>query len=216
MKVCPVCGSRTFDDAETCYGCLYRFDHEQIRENGIVVNDADMSRGEPYEYKASSPSSAGRHAVRVEVDGNATGSGSSDEKDAVGVSSSRQIVSDKSASVMDRRESRAPSHLKRDEEAASTGNSGWTVRFEAPGHSSERASREVSLRGRYDPVEKPPANSFHLSSSNSIVICIQPPSISRDRSAELVEERAVSTSLKTSVHRTSPVQSDSQIYEACR
>lgn len=25
MKACPICGSLTFDDADTCYGCLYRF-----------------------------------------------------------------------------------------------------------------------------------------------------------------------------------------------
>ena len=25
MKVCPVCGARAFDDAETCFGCLHPF-----------------------------------------------------------------------------------------------------------------------------------------------------------------------------------------------
>ena len=24
MKTCPVCAARSFDDAEVCYGCLYR------------------------------------------------------------------------------------------------------------------------------------------------------------------------------------------------
>lgn len=28
MKTCPVCGARAFDDAEVCYGCLYRFSDE--------------------------------------------------------------------------------------------------------------------------------------------------------------------------------------------
>ena len=26
MKVCPVCKARVFDDMDTCYGCLHRFD----------------------------------------------------------------------------------------------------------------------------------------------------------------------------------------------
>lgn len=25
MKTCPVCQAGTFDDAQVCYGCLYRF-----------------------------------------------------------------------------------------------------------------------------------------------------------------------------------------------
>lgn len=214
MKVCPVCGSRTFDDAETCYGCLYRFDQEQTGTNGAVANSADMNRGEPGGSKTSSPSSAGRHAVRFEVDGNVIGSRGSNEKDVAGVCSSRQIVSDKSVSVTDRREPRAPSHLKRDEEAASAGSSGWTVRFEAPGHLREFASCGVGAKDRCDPVGEPPANPFRQNSSNSIVICIQPPSTSGDRLSELVEERAVPTSSKTGVHRASPIQSHSQICEA--
>lgn len=28
MKTCPVCGAVAFDDAEICYGCLYRFGEE--------------------------------------------------------------------------------------------------------------------------------------------------------------------------------------------
>jgi len=32
MKVCPVCGARAFDDALTCYGCLYRFNEEERAE----------------------------------------------------------------------------------------------------------------------------------------------------------------------------------------
>ena len=29
MKTCPVCQARTFDDADVCYGCLYRFEDEE-------------------------------------------------------------------------------------------------------------------------------------------------------------------------------------------
>ncbi len=30
MKVCPVCKSLSFDDAEVCYGCLHRFESSTI------------------------------------------------------------------------------------------------------------------------------------------------------------------------------------------
>ena len=32
MKVCPVCKARVFDDMDTCYGCLYRFDSPDAEE----------------------------------------------------------------------------------------------------------------------------------------------------------------------------------------
>ena len=32
MKVCPVCKARVFDDMDTCYGCLYRFDSPDAKE----------------------------------------------------------------------------------------------------------------------------------------------------------------------------------------
>ena len=44
MKVCPVCKARVFDDMDTCYGCLHRFDS----------SDAEKAHGggfEPEEKK---------------------------------------------------------------------------------------------------------------------------------------------------------------------
>ena len=32
MKVCPTCKARAFDDADICYGCMYRFGSEPARE----------------------------------------------------------------------------------------------------------------------------------------------------------------------------------------
>lgn len=32
MKVCPTCKARAFDDADICYGCMYRFGSEPTRE----------------------------------------------------------------------------------------------------------------------------------------------------------------------------------------
>lgn len=29
MKTCPICHAATFDDAETCFGCLHRFEEEE-------------------------------------------------------------------------------------------------------------------------------------------------------------------------------------------
>lgn len=28
MKTCPICNARCFDDMETCFGCMHRFDGE--------------------------------------------------------------------------------------------------------------------------------------------------------------------------------------------
>ena len=32
MKTCPICSAKAFDDAVTCFGCLYRFDSEPIAD----------------------------------------------------------------------------------------------------------------------------------------------------------------------------------------
>ena len=32
MKACPVCKARVFDDMDTCYGCLHRFDSPDAEE----------------------------------------------------------------------------------------------------------------------------------------------------------------------------------------
>ena len=41
MKVCPVCSANVFDDIDTCYSCLHKFDQsvlpiEEKRENEFV------------------------------------------------------------------------------------------------------------------------------------------------------------------------------------
>lgn len=37
MKSCPVCGARTFDDAQTCYGCLHRFEGGETDAAGMPI-----------------------------------------------------------------------------------------------------------------------------------------------------------------------------------
>ena len=39
MKTCPICGSRAFDDAAVCYGCLYRFADEGQRVDAVKQAD---------------------------------------------------------------------------------------------------------------------------------------------------------------------------------
>ena len=34
MKKCPVCSTVCFDDADTCFGCLYRFRKDEAPEEG--------------------------------------------------------------------------------------------------------------------------------------------------------------------------------------
>lgn len=54
MKTCPVCGAHAFDDAETCFGCLHRFEE--------WINEAARLEGEP-----SSSSSPVPHACSSTV-----------------------------------------------------------------------------------------------------------------------------------------------------
>ena len=30
MKICPVCQGKVFDDMDTCYNCMHRFDSDRI------------------------------------------------------------------------------------------------------------------------------------------------------------------------------------------
>ena len=32
MKICPVCKSRCFDDMDTCYGCMHKFNDEKNKK----------------------------------------------------------------------------------------------------------------------------------------------------------------------------------------
>ena len=47
MKTCPVCNARAFDDAEVCYGCMYRFGEEPE----AVGNAPTPSPQEPPEFR---------------------------------------------------------------------------------------------------------------------------------------------------------------------
>ncbi len=40
MKVCPVCKSRTFDDMDICYGCMYRFNN---KDKNMENNNKDLN-----------------------------------------------------------------------------------------------------------------------------------------------------------------------------
>lgn len=46
MKICPVCEARAFDDASTCYGCLYRFGDDDSAVGGF---GAELANTEPSE-----------------------------------------------------------------------------------------------------------------------------------------------------------------------
>lgn len=62
MKVCPVCGSRCFDDMEVCYGCLHDFTREDTSPAGQAL--ASPCEGEveeavmPAARSSHSPSAA--------------------------------------------------------------------------------------------------------------------------------------------------------------
>ncbi|MBQ9022216.1 MAG: hypothetical protein IJ113_09470 [Eggerthellaceae bacterium] len=48
MKVCPVCQTKSFDDMETCYGCMHHFNNEGSAESESVTKELEeISPAEP-------------------------------------------------------------------------------------------------------------------------------------------------------------------------
>lgn len=45
MKTCPICGSRAFDDAEVCFGCLHRYGEEPAEPRPKVAAPVAMPPG---------------------------------------------------------------------------------------------------------------------------------------------------------------------------
>lgn len=63
MKRCPVCAATTFDDAEVCYGCLYRF---EAQEKGDFSDSEVVSL--PRQGKGFLASSSSKARIRVEAE----------------------------------------------------------------------------------------------------------------------------------------------------
>lgn len=64
MKVCPVCGSRCFDDMDVCYGCL----HDFMREGASPVSQAIESACESEVEEAVLPTSTSDDVSDVGVE----------------------------------------------------------------------------------------------------------------------------------------------------
>lgn len=45
MKTCPICNAIAFDDATTCYGCLYRFPENTLPKANAASSDPDNASG---------------------------------------------------------------------------------------------------------------------------------------------------------------------------
>ena len=54
MKVCPVCKARVFDDMDTCYGCLHRFDSSDVEK----AHGGGFEPEEPSGYSGKARNSA--------------------------------------------------------------------------------------------------------------------------------------------------------------
>lgn len=35
LKKCPICGAQSFEDIETCFGCMHQFKNDQINESKL-------------------------------------------------------------------------------------------------------------------------------------------------------------------------------------
>lgn len=64
MKVCPVCGSRCFDDMDVCYGCL----HDFMREGPSPISQAVESACESEVEEAVLPVSIGDNVFGIEAE----------------------------------------------------------------------------------------------------------------------------------------------------
>ena len=175
MKACPICAAKAFDDAEVCYGCLYRFE----RSSGVLrvpdVPDASANRrvhvpiasatdfGEPLcsEAPASScpstsvPFSSLRASQPVGVSRGTSALASA--RPATCLTSADQAAEAPSASV-------SVQSTGDDVHVEPSGMQGWTVTFELPGvdvvgqdppvpiadlESAERAGESEIMEGRH-------------------------------------------------------------------
>ena len=64
MKVCPVCKARVFDDMDTCYGCLHRFDSSDVEK----AHGGGFEPEEPPGYSGKARNSAEAEERRYEQD----------------------------------------------------------------------------------------------------------------------------------------------------
>ena len=59
MRTCPVCRTAIFDDMDTCYGCMYRFEAEQAAGSGDERSGADTADGDAAETSGAARGVAG-------------------------------------------------------------------------------------------------------------------------------------------------------------
>lgn len=65
MKVCPVCSSRAFDDANTCYGCLHRFEDPAVQESGSDSAHAGHGGKSHHDRETAPLPLPGKHATQL-------------------------------------------------------------------------------------------------------------------------------------------------------
>lgn len=124
MKTCPICGARAFDDAEVCFGCLYRYGEEPAEPRPKVAAPVAMPPSTP-------PPGAGGRCPAMRPEG------------LSGDLARGRAGCEASPSAPAKQRPAAP---PRD-------GAGWTVRFELPGYAPtvESTGREGGLVVRFQP-----------------------------------------------------------------
>lgn len=67
MKVCPVCQARAFDDAATCFGCLYTFKGDEGQDVQEVTSQGSDSDTEDRRPSLLYPSNAELDSANASV-----------------------------------------------------------------------------------------------------------------------------------------------------
>ncbi len=74
MKVCPVCKARVFDDMDTCYGCLHRFDSPDVEKahgGGFEPEEPPDYSGKAHNLAEAEEKKKGARPVDVRQEGKA-------------------------------------------------------------------------------------------------------------------------------------------------
>ncbi len=177
MKVCPVCSARAFDDADTCYGCLHRFENPAVKEDGLNAGHDGACGESCHAREAVSLPLSGRHATKLKGDAcppkmDRAQKGCGDE----GVPLANTDLSRNDAPVRARPEGGATECLHGCTESGPVAGREWTVGIELPtgvrgvsGSVSEGRCKEGDLGP--DIVKAQAA----CSRSPSILICVHLP-----------------------------------------
>lgn len=72
MKICPICNARCFDDMDTCFGCMHRF-NVASHDDPFEVSEKELKIPLPHIHQSTQSKNnerrnQPRHAAPIKVD----------------------------------------------------------------------------------------------------------------------------------------------------